>query len=118
MEMYTINCNLHKLLFVNDIFACLYYSMISLAYLLPVIILFCQEAVMALNSLQSNAETIQKSLKYRNEARKHNVPNMVNYLHRVGLTVSMLLQYSNGMFNFCYLLLFVAVLINWMQRFR
>ncbi|KAK7094761.1 hypothetical protein V1264_006266 [Littorina saxatilis] len=45
------------------------------------------EAVKALNSLQSNAETIKRSLEHRNESRKHNIARMVDYLQRAGLTV-------------------------------
>ncbi|XP_076436743.1 folylpolyglutamate synthase, mitochondrial-like isoform X2 [Babylonia areolata] len=46
-----------------------------------------EEAVVALNSLQSNAETIRRSLQHRNESRKHNIPNMINYLQRVGISL-------------------------------
>lgn len=46
-----------------------------------------EEAVVTLNSLQSNAEAIRKSIQSRSESRKHNIPNMINYLQRVGLTV-------------------------------
>ncbi|XP_025113219.1 folylpolyglutamate synthase, mitochondrial-like [Pomacea canaliculata] len=46
-----------------------------------------EEAIVALNSLQSNAETIRKSLANRNEARKQNIPQMINFLHRVGLSL-------------------------------
>ncbi|KAK7488094.1 hypothetical protein BaRGS_00020685 [Batillaria attramentaria] len=46
-----------------------------------------EEAVITLNSLQSNAEAIRKSIQNRSESRKHNIPNMINYLQRVGLSV-------------------------------
>ena len=63
---------------------------ITLVCLLVSVACICwfQEAVVALNSLQSNAEAIRKSMQHRNESRKHNIPNMVNYLQRAGLSVS------------------------------
>ncbi|XP_060079095.1 folylpolyglutamate synthase, mitochondrial-like [Ylistrum balloti] len=46
-----------------------------------------QEAVKMLNTLQSNAQTIQKIRKERNSLSHLNIPNMIKYAERVGITL-------------------------------
>lgn len=47
-----------------------------------------QEAVTALNTLQSNAQTLEKIRQQRGKKSEHNVPNMIKFAERVGITVS------------------------------
>ncbi|XP_021354961.1 folylpolyglutamate synthase, mitochondrial-like isoform X2 [Mizuhopecten yessoensis] len=46
-----------------------------------------QEAVKMLNTLQSNAQTIQKIRKERNSLSHLNIPNMVKYAERAGISL-------------------------------
>ncbi|XP_048775690.1 folylpolyglutamate synthase, mitochondrial-like isoform X3 [Ostrea edulis] len=46
-----------------------------------------QEAVTALNTLQSNAQTLEKIRQQRGKKSEHNVPNMIKFAERVGITL-------------------------------
>nr|XP_022322948.1 folylpolyglutamate synthase, mitochondrial-like [Crassostrea virginica] len=46
-----------------------------------------QEAVTKLNTLQSNAQTLEKIRQQRGKRSEQNIPNMIKFVERVGITL-------------------------------
>ena len=52
--------------------------------------IFKQEAVKTLNTLQTNAQTLEKIRHERDKYAHLNIPNMLKFAERVGISVSIL----------------------------